>query len=74
MGGGSGSSGVRGNFSAVRWPVTAGNYIREVTNATGDVLSRYAFDAGKRVDQGLRQDEGKLRFVNDSAPFERTPT
>lgn len=56
--------------TTIRWPVTAGTYLLEVTNAAGDVLARYSFDAGRREDAVLRQDEASLRFVDADKPFE----
>lgn len=62
IGGGSLNIAATGD-NTIRWPVTAGHYVLEITNAAGEVLSRYDFDAGRRDRHVVRQDEGKLHFV-----------
>ncbi|MGE4352059.1 MAG: hypothetical protein AB7E52_07725, partial [Bdellovibrionales bacterium] len=56
--------------ASIRWPVTAGHYILDITNASGDVLARYDFDAGRRDARIVKNDLQRLHFEQDAPILE----
>ncbi|MDD3183445.1 MAG: hypothetical protein PHD48_11675, partial [Alphaproteobacteria bacterium] len=56
--------------NSIRWPVTSGHYVLEVTTAAGEILSRSAFDVGRRDEQVLQQDESKIHFADPTQILE----
>lgn len=54
----------------VRWPVTTGQYVIEVTNDDGVVLARQSFEAGRVASLPLEKESSRLRFVSNFEKLE----
>lgn len=68
---GGGKVSASGNEDAIlRWPVTAGHYILDITNEQGDVLARYPFDAGQQRQTTNKKDEERLRLTSENPQLE----
>jgi len=48
--------------TVVTWPVTAGHYVFEITNAEGVVVARRTFDAGRYVNNPAPKEDSRLRL------------
>lgn len=55
----------------IRWPVAAGHYVLEITDASGGILSQYGFDAVTYQSQSsFPQKDGLLNIVAPTSPLE----
>jgi len=56
--------------SLVRWPVTTGQYMIEITNASGDVLARYPFGVGHEARQARQIRDNRIAFAASDQTLE----
>jgi len=66
VGGGALSLSASGE-TLVRWPVTTGQYVLEITNASGALLARHAFEAGRVAPNPEPQDGVQRLSFTDPA-------
>lgn len=59
-----------GADSVVRWPVTTGQYLLEITNVNGDVLARYPFAVGRGAQAAQVKRETRLKLAVPESPLE----
>lgn len=53
------------NDAVLTWPVTAGHYVLEITDADGDVMARQTFEAGGSSQDIAVQNDPRLRLETD---------
>lgn len=56
--------------SVVRWPVTTGQYLLEITNVNGDVLARYPFAVRSQRAGGSGQARNASEAGGSRSPLE----
>jgi len=56
--------------SLVRWPVTSGQYVIEITNASGEVWARYPFSVGRGAEAATRKGDARLQFISAAQTLE----